>query len=248
MSIRSWFLVLILPVLTACVTVGGEPPTQNEKASKINVELGMGYLAQGNYEQSNQKLLKAIRQNPDSASAHWGYAYLQDILMEKEVAAKHYKKATELDPKDSRAANNYGNFLCRNGREKESEKYFINALKDPLYGTPEFAYTNAARCLLRINETAKAKQYLTRALAAKSDFGNALIEMAILEFDEGKHENAKLYIDRFHLTAKPTARSLWLAIRNELEISETSNVDELGQQLESDFPRSTELKSWLELQ
>ena len=248
MRIKIWLLVLLLPVLTACVTVGGEPPTQNEKASAINVQLGFGYMQQNNFEQANQKLLKALRQNPKSATAHNAYAILQDRLLEKDVAEKHYKIATELDPGDSLAANNYGTFLCLNGREAESEKYFLLALKNPLYKTPEYAYTNAARCQLRIGEKAKAKTYLRKALALKSDFGNALIEMATLEIDSANFTAAKQYVDRFHLVDRPTARSLWLAIRSELGVDGTNNVEELGQQLESEFPNSDELKSWLELQ
>jgi type IV pilus assembly protein PilF len=248
MQIRAGLLVLLLPILTACVTVGGEPPAQNEKASAINVQLGIGYMEQNNFTQANQKLLKAMRQNPDSATAHYVYAILQDQLMEKEVAGKHYKIAVELDPNDSAAANNYGKYLCLNEREAESEKYFLSALNNPLYRTPEIAYTNAGLCLLEMSEKTKAKTYFTKALAAKSNFGSALIEMSTLEMDVGKFDAAKLYIDRFHLVDRPTARSLWLAIRVERGINGASNVEELGQQLESEFPNSAELKSWLALQ
>ena len=248
MQIKAGLLALLLPILTACVTVGGEPPAQNEKASAINVQLGIGYMEQNNFTQANQKLLKALRQNPDSATAHYVYAILQDQLMEKEVAGKHYKIAVELDPNDSAAANNYGKYLCLNEREAESEKYFLSALNNPLYRTPEIAYTNAGLCLLEMSEKTKAKTYFTKALAAKSNFGSALIEMSTLEMDEGKFDAAKLYIDRFHLVDRPTARSLWLAIRVERGINGASNVEELGQQLESEFPNSAELKSWLALQ
>jgi type IV pilus assembly protein PilF len=248
MQIRAGLLILLLPILTACVTVGGEPPAQNEKASAINVQLGIGYMEQNNFAQANQKLLKALRQNPDSATAHYVYAILQDQLMEKEVAGKHYKIAVELDPNDSAAANNYGKYLCLNEREAESEKYFLSALNNPLYRTPEIAYTNAALCLLEMSEKTKAKTYFRKALAAKSNFGSALIEMSTLELGEGKFDAAKLYIDRFHLVDRPTARSLWLAIRVERGVNGASNVEELGQQLESEFPNSTELKSWLALQ
>ena len=151
---------------------------QNQQASAVNVQLGIGYLEQNNLDQANEKLSKALRQDPNSASAHNAFAILQDRLLQTEKAEYHYKKATTLDPKNSRAANNYGAFLCRNGRELESEKYFLQALKNPLYSTPEFAYTNAALCLLQVGEqreTEKAKEYLRKAIAARSDFGPALL-------------------------------------------------------------------------
>lgn len=224
---------------------------QNQQASAVNVQLGIGYLEQNNLDQANEKLSKALRQDPNSASAHNAFAILQDRLLQTEKAEYHYKKATKLDPKNSRAANNYGAFLCRNGRELESEKYFLQALKNPLYSTPEFAYTNAALCLLQVGEqreTEKAKEYLRKAIAARNDFGPALLAMGQLLFDQGQYTAAKPYLDRFHLVARPTARSLWLTIRNTLQIDGRGDVTELAQRLGSEFPNSEEYKAWQAIQ
>jgi type IV pilus assembly protein PilF len=238
-------------LLQACYVPVGPDQSQNEKASAVNVQLGIGYLQQNKLELANEKLSKALRQDPNSAPAHNAFAILQDRLLQTEKAEYHYKKATTLDPKNSQAANNYGAFLCRHGRELESEEYFMRALKNPLYGTPEFAYTNAALCLLQVGEareTEKAKEYLRKAIAAKSDFGPALLAMGQLLFDQGEYIDAKRYLDHFHLVAKPTARSLWLAIRNTLQIDGQGDVAELGQRLGNEFPNSEEYKSWQAIQ
>jgi len=242
---------MLLGLLQACYVPVEPDQSQNEKASAVNVELGIGYLQQNNLELANEKLAKALRQNPDSASAHNAFAILQDRLLQTDKAEYHYKKATSLDPTNSQAANNYGTFLCRHGRELESEKYFMQALKNPLYSTPEFAYTNAALCLLQAgeaDETEKAKEYLSKAIASKSDFGPALLAMAQLLFDQGDYVAAKRYLDHFHLVANPTARSLWLAIRNTLQIDGQGDVTELAQRLGNEFPNSEEYKSWLAIQ
>ena len=244
-------LLILLGLLQACYVPVGPDQTQNEKASAVNVQLGIGYMQQNNLELANEKLTKAINQDPESAPANNAYAILQDRLLQTEKAEYYYKKATTLDPKNSQAANNYGAFLCRHGRELESEEYFLQALKNPLYSTPEFAYTNAALCLMQVgepSETAKAKEYLRKAIAAKSDFGPALLAMGNLLFDEGEYTAAKPYLDRFHLVAKPTANSLWLAIRNTLQIDGQGDVTELAQRLGNDFPDSKEYKSWLSIQ
>ncbi len=246
MHTRS-LVFLLLPLLSACVAVVNGP-TDTEKASEINVQLGIGYLQQNKLELANEKLLKALRYNPKSASAHNAYAILQDRLLVKDKAAFHYKKATTLDPKDSQAANNYGIFLCRNNKEAESEKYFLRALNNPLYRTPEYAYTNAALCLLKINRRDEAIVYLTKALAANSNFPIALITMAKIYFDDQNFKGAKLYLDRYHLVAKPSAKSLWLSIRAELELNKNRDVDELANQLQIGFPDSDEYKSWLAIQ
>lgn len=247
MPVKLFFVLFTGVILSACVTDGGRVP-DNIKASAINVQLGIGYLQQNNMELASQKLNKAIRQDPDSASAHNAYAILQERLLETEKAEFHYRRATQLDPDNSEAANNYGAYLCRNKREAESEEYFLQALENPLYKTPEFAYTNAAICLIRIEQRERAREYLRKALAARSNFSTALISMAKLEFDDENFDSAKLFIDRFHRVAEPTASSLWLAIRTELQMDSERDVNELSQKLKSNFPDSEEYKSWLKIQ
>ena len=247
MHSRIRLLCLLVPLLSACVAVE-KGPSDPEKASAINVQLGIGYLRQNKLELANEKLLKALAYNPKSASAHNAYAILQDRLQVKDKAAYHYEKATSLDPQDSQAANNYGTFLCRNNQEAKSETYFLRALDNPLYKTPEFAYTNAALCLLKIGKRDKAIGYLTKALAADSNFPVALITMAKIKFEDENHKSAKLYLDRYHLVAQPTAKSLWLSIRTELMLNKDRDVDELASQLQSNFPDSDEYQSWLAIQ
>ena len=243
---RLVLLTLAIGLLQACVTVD-QQQSKNEKASAVNVQLGIGYLQQNKLELANEKLTKALSQNSDSAAAHNAYAILQERLLQPEKAEYHYSRATELDPQDSQAANNYGAYLCRTGREKESEKYFLRALDNPLYRTPEFAYTNAAICLLKVGERDQSKEYLRKALAAKSDFAPALLAMGDIAFEEGRFDNSKLYMDRYHLTNNPSARSLWLAIRATLELDADGDVSELGERLETEFPRSREAKQWAEI-
>ena len=244
---RLFILLVVAGLLQACVAVDSGK-SREEQASDVNTEMGLGYLQQDNFELATEKLVKALRQNPESVKANYVYAVLQDKLGQKELAEFHYRKATELDPENSEAANNFGAFLCRNGRELESEDYFLKALDNPLYKTPEYAYTNAAICLLQVNQTEKGKEYLRKAVASKSDFGPALLALSDLLYKQRDFTNAKIYIDRYHLVSRASARSLWLAIRNTLELNNEGEVEELAQRLEADFPDSTEYQQWKQIQ
>jgi len=247
MFTRLWLTGSIVLLLSACVTV--DPAEENyEAASKINVQLGIAYLQQNNMVLASEKLTKALKQNPKSTSAHNAYAMLQDRLLEKEKAEEHFKIATELDPTNSQAANNYGAFLCRNNREADSEAYFLKALENPLYSTPEYAYTNAALCLIQIKEIDQAKIYLRKALAANSNFPIALITTAELFFDDQNFKGTKTLMQHYHRTTKPTAKSLWLAIRADLDLGDTMNAEDLARRLQEEFPRSDEYAAWLDLQ
>ncbi len=72
--------------------------------------------------------------------------------------------------------------------------------------------------------------------------------MGKLAFEENNFSEAKIYLDRYHLVAAPTAGSLWLAIRTELELNRSTSIDELADKLALDFPDSDEYQSWLNTQ
>ncbi len=235
--------------LTACVTVN-EGLSQDEKASKINVQLGIGYYRQNNLEMANEKLLKALDQDPKSSQAHFAYAVLQNRFLDKEKSEFHFRKAIELDPKNSEALNSFGAYLCNEGKIEESDRMFMQAVKNPLYKSPEVAYTNAAVCHLKAEtpQLDKAREYLQRALAARNNYLPALINIAELSFKEKNYELTQLYLNRYHLVTQPTARSLWLDIRIALEQGNSSRAAELADKLRTDFADSTEYQSWLALE
>lgn len=247
-SRNRFILAALVLILSSCAAVPVGQEDRNRRASSVNVELGIGYLQQNNLESANEKLLKALNQDPDSARAHMAYAILQQRLLQFDKAEFHYRKATKLDPSNSQAANAYGAFLCQRDREEDSIPYFLSALENPLYRTPEFAYTNAARCLIKIDRDDEAREYLEKALSVKSDFRDALYTMADLNYREGDFAEAKRYIDQYHLVARPSAASLWFSLENELELGNRDTVAEIAEQLEREFPESEEYQRWLGIQ
>ena len=246
---RINFICLTLLFLSACsmVPVG---PSKGEKASKINVQLGIGYYQQGNLDLANEKLVKALDQNPKSSQAHYAYAVLQNRFMNKEKTEFHFRKAIEYDPNNSEALSNFGAFLCNDGRTEEAEEMFLRAVKDPLYKSPEVAYSNAAVCILRQDpsQTEKAKEYFNKALVLSNNYVPALLSMAEISFEEKKYDLTRLYLERIHLVSTPTARSLWLDIQNELQANNMTRAYALAEALKNRFPDSPQYQSWLAIE
>src|SRR6185503_4873510 len=107
-TLRSACIALAAAALTACVTSGGsvgEPASDNE-AAIANMNLGAGYLRQGNMELAIERLQRALVQ------AHTTIALAYDLIGNLEEAESHFKRATELDSSDGSAANGYAAFLC----------------------------------------------------------------------------------------------------------------------------------------
>ena len=246
MQVKHLLLISIL-FLGGCVTVE-DGPSQQQKASKINVQLGIGYYHQNNLELADEKLRKALDQDPQSSQAHHAFAVLQNRFLNREKSEFHFRKAVELDGQNSEALNNFGAFLCQDERYEEAESMFVKAVDNPLYKTPEVAYTNAALCLRKGQlKPLTAKGYLLKALTIGRNYGPALLELAEIGLEENQTERTLHYVKRFHLASKPTARSVWLKLQAEYAEGNTKSVHELGAILQRDFPESKEYKLWLEL-
>jgi len=193
-TILSVGILFLLTSLTACT--GG---VKDPKAADYNSELGVRYLQQGRLKLADEKLRKSLAQNPNSAQSNHYFALLQERLGLNKKADFHFKKAIRVTPNDPDLRNNYGSFLCKTNRAQAAVNQFLAAIKNPLYSTPEFAYTNAGICLRQASKTndAQAEKYFHLALEKKVSFPSALLELAKLYGDQGKRAKSQEYMSRY---------------------------------------------------
>ena len=145
-------------VLSSC---SSEPYkiSKNNQAAEYNAKLGAEYLKQNRLTLAHEKLTKALQQNPHSFRVNHYYALLQEKLGANTVAQQHFQKALTMRPNNPELHNNYGSFLCKRGHYNKALLQFAQAIKDPLYKTPEFAYTNAGVCLKKSGKTQNYEDY-----------------------------------------------------------------------------------------
>ncbi len=258
-ALRKAVLVSIVVLLQAACT-SSEVRQEEErmlKAADYNTQLGINYMRDGNLEQAKFKLERALEQNPKSAVANNAYAVLQERLGDVDLADKHYRRAVDLNPEDSNAHNNYGTFLCKHNRLREADKQFRLALKNPLYKTPESAYTNAGVCALKIPDEEKAEEYFRKALSERSDYLPALYELAALSFEQGRYLQARAFLQRYDESLskfaarnpkvpKNNPRVLWLCVQTERALKNRSAADSCALKLKQMFPDSRETTLLLE--
>ena len=121
---------------------------QPSKLASIDTQLGVEYMKEGRDDVAMKKLQHAIDSDPDYAAAYDVLGLLYSKLGESEKAEASFKKALSLNPKNSGMLNNYGLFLCSHGKAEEGQKKFAAAIANPLYQTPDVAYTNAGICAM----------------------------------------------------------------------------------------------------
>lgn len=245
MKAAAVLAALLTTVLaTGCVTTRNYDDTGSPKeAAHYNVQLGIGYMQQGNYDLAMRKLQRALKEDPELPEAHTSLALLYEKIGDADRADEQYRRALDLAPDDPETQNGYGVFLCRHGKVSESEQYFLNAARNPTYPTPEAAYTNAGICLLRIQKKDRAEADFRLALKRQPDYPDALWQLARLSFGEQKYLETRAFLQRFMARNRQLhAEVLWLAARNEHALGAGAEANKYARELIAKFPASPEAR------
>ncbi len=194
-SVLRYLLIFTCFIIQACQHPqdSQEPESKKpdlNKAASYNVQLGLGYLKQGDRPRAKKKLLSAMEQEPNSADVNVAMAYYFEQTNEVAQAKKYYLKAVALSGSSGAQLNNYGTFLCRQGDYKGADGYFLKAVKDEQYVNTSAAYENAGLCSLAIPENEKAKLYFTKALTQDPSRKGSLYELVKLESKTGNDDKA----------------------------------------------------------
>lgn len=193
-------------------SVVAEQGAPRERA-KAHTDLAGAYYQLGNLAVALEELRIAIGADPGYAQAYNVLGLVHAELRENSQAMASFERALRLDPNDPDINHNFALFLCGTDREELSLRYFLAAVRNPLYATPQKSYTLAASCALRKNLEAEAVTYYDRALRLDPTYAAAIIGFAQLKYRRGEMADSKMLVDRFNRIAEPTSESLWLALR-----------------------------------
>ncbi len=222
-------------------------PASPIERARIHTELGSGYYEIGKLGVALQELNEAIEADPKYVPAYNTLALVHMALKEDDKARKRFEQALRIDPNDSDVNNNFGNFLCDRKQEKESVKYFLAAIRNPLYGRVEEAYVNAGICSRRAGDEVAAEDFFRRALRLKPDDARALINLAQVNYARGDLAQAKTNLTRYmQLVGSPDAGSLLFGARLSHQLGDRNATASYGSQLRSRYPMAPETRAFEE--
>ena len=239
----------LLLIVAGCAGTSHEPAlyaprsgaeSDMQTRARIHTELASGYFELGNYGVALQEAAEALKTAPDYAPALnvLGLVYME--LRDDKAAESSFQRALRVSPLDSNSNNNYGRFLCLRKREQESIKYFLAALRNPLYQTPETSWVNAGVCARQSGDIKSADDYFQQALKVRPSQPQALYQLADMAFSRKNAPEAKVYLTRLLRDIEPTPETLWLALRVERALGDGEAETSLGFQLRKRFPDSRE--------
>ena len=243
-TLRTVSLAMALAASAACVSSGGSvsnPASENE-AAVANMNLGAGYLRQGNTTLAIERLTRALQQDPNLVQAHTTIAVAYNQVGTFDKAEEHFRRATQIDQTNGAAANAYAAFLCERGnRWAEAKPYFLRAAADSKYGTPEVALTNAGMCAREAGDLEAAEENFRAALTRSPRYADALLNMLELTHQRGDNLQARAFIQRYLAVRPATAPVLLTCVNTERALNNAAAADRCAAQLRSGFPGSPEL-------
>ena len=250
MKAGTLFLLLGLTSLTGCVTTNSgdfSAGASVEDAAALNLDLGIGYLRQGDFEQAITKLRKSIDEDPNNPTAHRALGLAYEEMDDKKGAEEEYRTAVRLGSDDADALNQLASFLCANGDKQEALQLYDRAIEVPLYPNKAMLYANAGTCA-KESDLDLAENYLRNALAIQSDYAVALLQMAEVAYRKENYLQAQAFLERYAGASSYTPASLWLTYRVEIAMKDPASARNTAARLVREFPESIETRLLLEEQ
>lgn len=240
-------IALLSGLLSACAT-----PTKTDSygenkvtaRARSHVELGSAYYQQGKYGIALDEFNYAVQIDPTYGQAYNGLGLVHAALGEDAKADSNFKQAVQVEPRSSESHNNYGSFLCERKRYDESIPHFLEAVKNPLYSTPNLAYANAGICSARKKDIKNAEIYLNKALAIQPLTHSAATPLAEIFFNRGDLVSAKQTLQNA-LVASPNAETLWLGYRVTRALGDKDSASSYALQLRQQYPNAEQTRLML---
>jgi type IV pilus assembly protein PilF len=248
-GLRTLRLASTLSVVAALAACQSNPaPTvatasRRSQAASVNLQLGVGYLQQGNLQIAKQKLERALSEDAHNPQIHSAMGLLDERLGKDKEADSEYRTSLSIAPHDPSLLNNYAVFLCSHGRAVEGVRSFEEAAANPLYRSPWVAFTNAGVCSREAHHEAEAATLYTRALQSNPSYAEAIYQASDLDFSQQKLAAARVRLD-FFLTNNPsTPDLLLLGWRIAQAQNDNAGANSYAQRLATQFPGSDQARA-----
>ncbi|KWR85982.1 type IV pilus biogenesis/stability protein PilW [Cupriavidus sp. IDO] len=218
--------------------------TDARRRASIRLQLATNYLEAGQNSVALDEVKQAIAIDPTVADAYHVRALIYMNMNERALADDSFRTAVSMRGNDGDLLNNYGWFLCQEGRYAEAVPMLQRAVSAPSAGGPAKPLISLGACQLRNGASEEAEKSLKSALGYDRNNPVANTNLALVYYRRGDLTQARQYAERVNNSRFVSAQSLWLGARIARRQGDTATQNALVAQLRSRFPDSRELTAY----
>lgn len=238
-----------LLLLAGCIsTTTGNIPMEadDDDAAELNYQLGARYFQNGKYELARDRLLLSIELDPKNGIAHSTLGRTYEALDNVRLARESYEQAIRVEPRNFEVQNSYAVFLCNQRDFGNAEKHFDISAGHPENDNAEVTLTNAGICMLQKPDLVAAERFFREALDRKKNFGDALLQLCLLKYQQQDYLASRAFLQRFMVGNQTTAGVLFLGAQIEEKLGDDRARTDFVNRLLREFPTSSEARKVLE--
>ncbi len=200
---------LLLGITFCCISLVGcnsTKPTSIMALTDANSDANAAFqlIQVSNLKAARSKIDQGIAADPTAPAPWYVLGYLEEVSGDEAKADTAFRKAIALAPESGPAHNNYGSFLCHQGRITAALKEFDLAVQKPRYYDLESAYENAGVCALEDGKIDQAKHYFLAAIDQNPYNERSLFELTLLSYDEKNYAKSRDYLNDYFQVIKQT--------------------------------------------
>ncbi len=207
-------------------------------ASRDQLTLAADSLQSGRLDEAEKRARQALSLGADPAAANTLLALVASRRGDQRKAGDYCEPAARHPAGRGAEANNYGAWLCGNGREADALACFDRAIADADYASPASAWANAASCAYRIGRYERVDEQARQALALDPGNAVALETMAANQYRLGRYFDARAFLERRLAAAPASASVLQLAMQIESGLGDMAAARRYSQRLQTEFPQA----------
>ncbi|SDG95730.1 type IV pilus assembly protein PilF [Vibrio xiamenensis] len=187
----------------AWLTLGGcaatSSITQQTQKSKADARIALAeaYLQQGEPSKAWKNLTLARQYSPDSLATQMALAHYYQQVGEMDSAEHQYQQAIERHSQSGELLNNYGAFICKQGRYLESLIWFAKARQQPGYAHIARNFENAGYCALKAQHLSEASDYFAKSVAHDPNRAQTWLTLIDLHIQLEQFIKAQQYLNRY---------------------------------------------------
>jgi tetratricopeptide (TPR) repeat protein len=184
----------LVPAL-GCVSTPKEDPEQLAKRANSHFEIAVDHMQNGRVEMAVGELFQAAELDPDNPRIQHGLGIA--LLQKGKVveAEARLRRALEIRPDYHDARYNLSTLQLNLGRYRESLEQARILYDDPTFPSPWRALTILGWAEYKLGRVEEARRHLVRARLLGPRYWPALLDLGILEAEQGNPAEAARYFD-----------------------------------------------------